>query len=79
MISREDLKQIVMLGYLSDDMLDQLIPITELLHFDKNEYIDQANKMDVNNRWKLHEADYPHKDIIEYSNKIFGDLRNEGA
>jgi len=39
MISREDLKQIVMLGYLTDEMLDKLIPITELLHFDKNEYI----------------------------------------
>ncbi|CAB1055604.1 hypothetical protein D1BOALGB6SA_337 [Olavius sp. associated proteobacterium Delta 1] len=39
MISREDLKQIVMLGYLTDEMLDQLLPITELLHFDKNEYI----------------------------------------
>jgi CRP-like cAMP-binding protein len=39
MISREDLKQIVMLGYLTDEMLDKLIPITELLRFDKNEYI----------------------------------------
>lgn len=28
-----------MLGYLTDEMLDQLLPITELLHFDKNEYI----------------------------------------
>ena len=28
-----------MLGYLTDEMLDKLIPITELLHFDKNEYI----------------------------------------
>ena len=39
MISKEDLKQIVMLGYLTDEMLDRLIPITELLHFDNNEYI----------------------------------------
>jgi len=39
MISREDLRQIVMLGYLTDEMLDRLLPITELLHFDKNEYI----------------------------------------
>ncbi len=28
-----------MLGYLTDEMLDKLIPITELLRFDKNEYI----------------------------------------
>ena len=28
-----------MLGYLTDEMLDKLVPITELLHFDKNEYI----------------------------------------
>ena len=39
MIAREDLKQIVMLGHLSDEMLDKLIPITELLHFDKREVI----------------------------------------
>ena len=39
MISKEDLTQIVMLGYLTDEMLEKLIPITELLHFDKNEYI----------------------------------------
>lgn len=39
MISREDLKQIVMLGYLTDEMLDELIPITELLHFDERELI----------------------------------------
>jgi len=39
MIAREDLKQIIMLGYLTDEMLDKLIPITELLHFDKRELI----------------------------------------
>ena len=39
MISREDLKQIIMLGYLTDEMLDKLIPITELLHFDEREVI----------------------------------------
>jgi CRP-like cAMP-binding protein len=39
MISREDLKQIVMLGNLTDEMLDKLIPITELQHFDKREFI----------------------------------------
>ena len=39
MIARENLKQIVMLSYLTDEMLDKLIPITELLLFDVNEYI----------------------------------------
>ena len=39
MIVREDLKQIIMLRYLTDEMLDKLIPITELLHFDKRELI----------------------------------------
>lgn len=39
MIAREDLKQIIMLGYLTDEMLDKLIPIIELLHFDKRELV----------------------------------------
>ncbi len=39
MISREDLKQMVMLAYLSDEMLDQLIPITEMNQFAAQEYI----------------------------------------
>ncbi len=39
MITRQDLKQIVMLGYLTDEMLDKLIPITDLLLFDEKEFI----------------------------------------
>ena len=39
MITREDLKPIVLLGPLTDEMLDKLIPITEELHFDKREII----------------------------------------
>ena len=39
MIAREDLKQIFMLRYLTDEMLDKLIPITKLLFFDKRELI----------------------------------------
>jgi CRP-like cAMP-binding protein len=39
MIAREDLKQIVMLSYLTDEMLDKLVPITELLRFDQSEFI----------------------------------------
>ena len=39
MITRNTLKQIVMLTYLTDEMLDELIPITELLQFDEKEYV----------------------------------------
>jgi len=39
MISRDDLKQMVMLVYLSDEMLDKLIPITEMNQFDAKEYV----------------------------------------
>ena len=39
MITREDLKHIVMLGYLTDAMLDKLVPITDLLLFDENDII----------------------------------------
>jgi CRP-like cAMP-binding protein len=39
MITRADLKKIVMIGYLSDDMVDKLIPITDLLLFEENETI----------------------------------------
>ena len=39
MIAKEDLKQIVMLGYLTDEMLDKIVPITELLHFDEREMV----------------------------------------
>ncbi len=39
MITRDTLKQIVMLTYFTDDMLDELIPITELLQYDEKEYV----------------------------------------
>ena len=38
-VAREDLKQIFMLRYLRDEMLDKLIPITRLVHFEKRELI----------------------------------------
>ena len=38
-VAREDLKQIFMLRYLSAEMLDKLIPITQLVHFEKRELI----------------------------------------
>jgi CRP-like cAMP-binding protein len=47
MITIDDLKQIVMLGYLTDQMLEKLVPITDLLLFDKNEFIfRQGDKSD---------------------------------
>ena len=39
MVTREDLKQIIMLRSLADVMLDKFIPITKLLFFDKRELI----------------------------------------
>ena len=46
-----------MLGYLTDEMLDKLIPITELLRFDKNEYIfrqgDKAERFYMLQQGKL--------------------------
>ncbi|MCK5541306.1 MAG: cyclic nucleotide-binding domain-containing protein [Desulfobacterales bacterium] len=39
MIAVQDLKQFVMFGYLSDDMLKSLIPITEILLFEENEMV----------------------------------------
>ena len=47
MISRETLRKIVMLGYLTDDMLDELVPITETLQTEENQYVfHQGNKAD---------------------------------
>ncbi len=47
MISRETLKQLVMMKYLSDDMLDELVPITELLQYNEKEFIfQQGDKAD---------------------------------
>ena len=48
MIDVQDLKQFVMLEYLSDEMLKKLVPITETLLFDHNEKIfrqgEEANR-----------------------------------
>ncbi|MCP4722459.1 MAG: cyclic nucleotide-binding domain-containing protein [Desulfobacteraceae bacterium] len=47
MISVQDLKQLVMLEYLSDKMLNKLIPITEKFSFEENEIIfKQGEKAD---------------------------------
>ena len=39
MVSREDLKSILVLRYLSDEMLDKITPIVDILHFDEREVI----------------------------------------
>ena len=39
MVSRGDLKQAIVFGYLSDDMLDKLVPITDKLSFKEQEII----------------------------------------
>ena len=47
MIDVQNLKQFVMLGYLSDNMLDKLIPITDYLLFEENEMVfKQGEKAD---------------------------------
>jgi CRP-like cAMP-binding protein len=44
MITKNDLKQIVMLTYLSDSMLDNLAQITDILRFEKDEVIFRENE-----------------------------------
>ena len=43
MVTREDLKQIVMLTYLTDPMLDNLAQIVDLLKFDRDEILFREN------------------------------------
>ena len=43
MITIEDLKQIVMLTYLTDPMLDNLAQITDILKFDRDEILFREN------------------------------------
>ncbi len=44
MVTREELKRIVMLNYLTDPMLDDLAQIIDLLRFDSDEIIFRENK-----------------------------------
>jgi CRP-like cAMP-binding protein len=43
MITKEDLKQIVILTYLTDPMLDNLAQIIDILHFDRDEILFREN------------------------------------
>lgn len=57
MVSKEDLKKIVMLSYLSDDHLEKIVPITDFLRFDQGEIIfrqgDPAERLYMLKRGKL--------------------------
>ena len=57
MIARDELRRIVILGYLTDSMLDKLISIVERAHFDEGEYIfrqhDSAEKFYMLSRGKV--------------------------
>ena len=44
MVTREDLKQIVMLTYLTDPMLDNLAQIVDILKFDRDEILFRENE-----------------------------------
>jgi CRP/FNR family cyclic AMP-dependent transcriptional regulator len=48
MISKDELRRIVILGYLKDSMLEKLIPIVERAHVDERQYVfrqgDSAEK-----------------------------------
>lgn len=48
MITKDELRRIVIIGYLTDSMLENLIPIVERVHVDEREYIfrqgDSAEK-----------------------------------
>jgi CRP-like cAMP-binding protein len=39
MVSKEELKQIAILSYLTDEMLDKMLPIIDVLRFDEQEII----------------------------------------
>lgn len=47
MVSREDLKSIVILSYLKDNMLDKLLPIIDVMMFHEDDVIFQENDMAV--------------------------------
>jgi CRP/FNR family cyclic AMP-dependent transcriptional regulator len=57
MIANDELRRIVILGYLTDSMLEKLIPIVERTHVNEREYIfrqgDLAEKFFMLNRGKI--------------------------
>jgi CRP/FNR family transcriptional regulator, cyclic AMP receptor protein len=57
MISRDELKKIVMLGYLKDEMLDKLSPLVDVLNYSEREYVfrqgDAAERFYMLRRGKI--------------------------
>lgn len=57
MLERDDLKPIFILGHLTDDMLDKLLPIIDVLRFDEREIIfnqgDPADRFYMVKRGKI--------------------------
>ncbi len=57
MIVRENLREIVMLSYLTDEMLDELIPITDIFAFDEKDIVfqegDKAERLYMLRRGKV--------------------------
>ena len=57
MISKEDLKNITILSYLTDEMRDKILPIIEVLRFDEQEIVfkdgDPANRFFMVKRGKV--------------------------
>ncbi|MCJ7772292.1 MAG: cyclic nucleotide-binding domain-containing protein [Desulfobacterales bacterium] len=39
MVTKKDIKAIVILGFLTDDMIEKLLPITELMKFEESEVV----------------------------------------
>jgi CRP-like cAMP-binding protein len=57
MISKEELRRIVILGYLTDSMLEKLIPLVERVHLNEQDYLfrqgDLAENFFMLNRGKV--------------------------
>jgi CRP-like cAMP-binding protein len=57
MISKEELRKVVILQYLTDSMLEKLIPIVERAHYNEQQYIfrqgDTAERFFMLNRGKV--------------------------
>jgi len=57
MVSKEDLKQIAMISYLTDEMLEKMLPLIDVLRFDEQEIIfregDFADRLFMLKRGKV--------------------------
>ena len=57
MITKDELRKIVILGYLTDSMMEKLIPLVERIHLNEQDYLfrqgDLAEKFFMLNRGKV--------------------------